>query len=100
MMAKIPEGYRRIEGSERRAAPGARLVGPADPREVLSVSIRVRRKPEAPRLPDQAYWAATPVGQRKFLSRQEFTAQYGAAQADLDRVADFARSQGLTVAET
>jgi hypothetical protein len=51
-------------------------------------------------LPDLKYWAATPLGQRKFLTREEFAAQHGAAQADLDKVAAFAQAHGLTVAES
>ena len=38
----IPPNYRRLAGSELVSAPGARLVGPADPNEILSVSIYVR----------------------------------------------------------
>jgi len=98
-MAEIPTGYRRLEGSERRARRGARLAGPADGNEKLSVSIRVRRKPGAPPLPDQDYWVKTPPGKRKFLSRAEFAERCGAAQADLDRVAEFASSHELSITE-
>src|ERR1035438_5643791 len=98
-MTEIPVGYRRLEGSERHARRGARLVGTADANEKLSVSIRVRRQPGAPALPDQEYWVKTPVGKRKFLSRAEFAARYGAAQTDLDRVAEFARSHQLSIRE-
>jgi kumamolisin len=41
-----------------------------------------------------------PVGQSKFLSREDFAARYGASQADLDAVAEFARSHGLSVVES
>jgi kumamolisin len=95
-----PTGYRRIETSLRGLARGARRVGDADPRETFSVSMRVRRQSGAPPLPGQDHWAVTPIGKRRFLSRQQFAAQYGAAQEDLDRVANFARSQGLTVLES
>ena len=99
-MAKIPTGYRRIQSSERRPAPGARLVGPADPHEMLTVTVSVRRRPDAPPLTDAAELAATPSGERRFLSREEFAEHYGASPADLDRVADFGRSHGLSVLET
>src|SRR5258708_4132397 len=97
-MATIRDG--RLEGSERRPAPGARRVGPADPNERLSVTIRVRRRPGAPLPPDQDYWLASPPGKRRFISRQELAAQCGADQADLDKVAAFARSHGLEVVES
>src|SRR5215475_10742148 len=99
-MPNIPEGYLRLEGSERRAAQGARLIGPADANEKLSLSIRLRRRPGAPALPDQDYWAATPPDKRQFISRSELAAQCGAAQPDLDKVAAFARANGLEVVET
>jgi kumamolisin len=99
-MATIPDGYRPIEGSERRPARGARRVGPADPSEKFSFTIRVRRRPDAPPLPDQKYWAANPPGARVFLSREELVAQSSAAQADLDKVTEFVRSQGFEVVGT
>jgi hypothetical protein len=44
----IPDGYQRFEGSERHAAIGARRVEEADPNEILSITIYVRRRPDAP----------------------------------------------------
>lgn len=95
-----PQGYRRLEGTERQPARGARLIGPADPNETLSVTIRVRRRADAPPLPDEEHWAATPAERRTYISRRDFAKSYGAAQADLDRVAQFARSKGLMVTES
>jgi kumamolisin len=99
-MREIPAGSRRLEKSERHSAHGARRVGPADPAEILTVSIRVRRRPDAPPLPDPAVLAATLLGQRQYLSREEFAERYGADPKDLAQVADFARSHGLKVVET
>jgi kumamolisin len=99
-MAGIPVGYRRIEGSERRPARGARRVSPADPNEKLSFTIRVRRRPDAAPLPDQEFWAANPPGKRQFLSREELVAQSSAAQADLDKVTAFVRSRGFEIVGT
>jgi kumamolisin len=96
---EIPEGYRRIEGSERQVAPEARLVGSADPNETFSVTIIVRRRPDGPPMPDLHHWSKTPPGQRKFLSQEEFAARHGAAQADLDAVANFAHGHGMTLVE-
>jgi Glycosyl hydrolases family 39 len=39
---RMPQNYQRIEGSERRLAPGARLVRAADPDQILPVLIRVK----------------------------------------------------------
>jgi kumamolisin len=96
-MATIPEGYRRLEGSERRIAQRAQRVGAADPNETIKVTIRVRRRAGAPTPPDQDHWAMHPPGKRQFITREELAAQCGAAPQDLDKVASFARSQGLQV---
>jgi kumamolisin len=96
-MPEVPKQYRPLEKSERYAAPGASRVGPANSQETLTVSIRVRRRLDAPPLPDPA---ATPSSKRPYLSREEFAARYGADPKDLARVADFARGEGLKIVET
>ena len=95
----IPDGYRAIQAS-LRPLPEARRAAEIEPQHTFTVTIRLRRRADAPPLPDQAHWVATPIGRRRFLSRAEFAAGYGAAQEDIDRVANFVRSQGLTVDET
>jgi kumamolisin len=67
-MTGIPDGYRAINGSEKRPARGARRVGPADPNEKFSFTVRVRRRPGVSPAPNQEYWAANPPGKRDFLS--------------------------------
>jgi kumamolisin len=99
-MAQITDTHRLLTGSELRPAAGARLLGPADPSEILRVSLCLRRRPDGPPPLDHAHWIATPPGRRKFLSNEEFAAKYGASQADLDTIARFARSQDLEVVET
>ena len=42
----IPDGYHPLDGSERRPSPTATKVGPADPNEMLTVSINLRRRPD------------------------------------------------------
>jgi kumamolisin len=99
-MPELPDGYQHLDGSERHAASNARLVGPADPAEVLSVTIHLRRRPGAPELPDQQYWADTPPDERTYLSRADFAGTYGASPDDVDSVSAFAREHGLEVQET
>jgi cell division septation protein DedD len=91
-----PTAVRPIEGSERRPAPGARRVAAENPSAKLSVTIRVRRRTDAPSLPVH-HNADTPTGH---LSREEFAERFGASQADLDLVVAFARAKGLEVEET
>jgi kumamolisin len=99
-MTQITNTHRLLMGSELRPAPGARLLGPADPSEILTVSVCLRRRPDGPPPLDHAHWIATPPGRRKFLSNEEFAATYGAAQTDLDMVTRFAGSHDLEVVET
>jgi hypothetical protein len=91
-----PAHYRRLEGSERRVAAGARKIGPADPSEILTVTILVRRRTDAPPLPGET----GALHRLPRLSREDFGKFYGASQADLDLVANFATAQGLNVVET
>jgi kumamolisin len=95
----VPKDYHQLENSARRAAPGAERTRPADPAEAITVTLAVRRRPGAPELPGQEHWAATPPGERRYVTPEEFTADYGAAPADLDLVEAFAARSGLEVVE-
>jgi hypothetical protein len=95
----LPDNYKKLDGSERSPRYGAKLVGPADGNETLSVTIRVRRKAGAPILPDIDHWIKTPPGKRQYISREDFAASYGASKEDLDKVSSFATANHLTVKE-
>src|SRR6266699_6834730 len=88
-----------LAGSERMALPEARLIGPIDSQEPVSVSVLVRRRPSAPSL-DAAATAGLSGTSRRRLARTEFAATYGADPADLARVEAFARARGLDVMES
>ena len=75
---QVPHNYVAIPGSERRPSKTARLIGPADPNEVLDVTIVLRRRPDGPNLPDHDYFLTTPPAQRQRMSEEEFAAKYGA----------------------
>lgn len=74
-----------LPGSERPSPKGAQSVGAPDPSEPTQLTITVRRR------------APIPEVVRQPLSREEFTAHYGAHPADLRAVEDYCASQGLTV---
>jgi len=93
----IPADYQRIVKSERHAVPGSRRVGPADPSEALPVTIRVRRRLDAPPMPDLADPNRRPGAA---IDRESFAGLYGASPEDLKQVEDFARGQGLSVTES
>ena len=95
----IPENYVQLKGSELRPSPSARVIGPADPQERISVTIVLRRKAGAEPIPNFEHFRKTPPASRRRLSQQEFADKYGASDEDLRKVADFARGAGLSVDE-
>lgn len=97
--SSIPEGYSRIEGSERRPSPKAKFLGAADPKETFTVSIVLRRRPEGQQLPDMESFAAPP-GERIHMSREEFEAKHGASPDEIEKVVEFVKSKGLKVVES
>jgi kumamolisin len=78
-------GYVPVAGSERQPLAGARRVGPADPDELIEVSVYLK-PPQAP----------APQARRP-LSRSEFGERHGARSEDLAAVEAFARENGLQV---
>jgi Pro-kumamolisin, activation domain len=100
MTDKIPANYRVLGSSERKPRAGARRTGAADPKEVITVSLRLRRRTDAPALPDLADLAATRRGEKHYLSREDFAAHYGASSADIDRVVEFAKEHKFDVVES
>lgn len=97
---KVPPNHIEVAGTERKVRVGAKRTAAADPKEELTVSIRVRRRPEAPPLPDLGDLAATPRGEKRYLSREDFATHYGASPADLDAIVKFAHANGLLVMES
>jgi kumamolisin len=91
-MAESPKGPMLLKKSARRPRHGAHKIGPSDPKETLTVTVRVRRRPGAPPLPDPSA-----AGPHKIISHADFAARYGAAQADFDMVTAFAKDHGLKV---
>ena len=89
-----------LVGSERSAIGDARLVGPADPGERLSVSVEVRRRPDAPPLPDLAVLGAQRPRDRARIDRSAVAESYGADPDDLAKVTEFASAYGLAVEES
>jgi kumamolisin len=98
-MPNVPNDYRALEGSERKIRAGAKRIAAADPNEIFTVSIRVRRRTDAPPLPDLTALSLAPLGERKYLSKEDFAKEYGASEADLDAITEFARGTGLEVVE-
>ncbi len=85
MTADRDRGYVPVPGSERQPLPGARRVGPADPGELIEVSVYLKApRPPAPQA-------------RRPLSRSEFAERHGARSEDLAAIEAFARENDLQV---
>lgn len=95
--SRIPEGYETLNGSERRPSPGTRLIRSADPNESFSVTIVLRRRPDGPPIPASNLLANRKLRPR--LSEDEFSAKYGAAPEDVEKVTQFVKAHGMTVVE-
>ena len=87
-------------GSERHPRKGQALIGPADPREKLTVTVQVRRHPGAEPLPDLEEFGRERPSRRQALDRTAVMAALSADQADLDQVKTFARHHKLKVQES
>jgi kumamolisin len=88
-----------LAGSERSPMPGAREIGPANPNEVIEVTVRLRsRGGKTPPISASTYQQLP--AERPILSREELEKVHGADPASVNRVAEFARQHGLTVVET
>jgi kumamolisin len=92
-----------LPGSFRSLRLGARRSAAVRPDEKVTVTVRLRRRQrrsDAKRLLTVDEWysvyRASKVTRRS-LSRSAFTASFGAGEADLDVLVDFAKRSGLSV---
>jgi kumamolisin len=79
-----------LPGSEKAPAPGATIVGPTDPNQLVEVSVVLKQR-RALRLEDL---------QGRTLSHDEFATAYGADPENIDRVHAFAAANNLQVVPT
>jgi kumamolisin len=87
-----------LAGSERAPLEGAREIGPANPKETVDVTIRLRSR--AGKKPIVAADAFTkPIEKRTILSRKEFEQSHGADPDGIARIESFAREHKLAVKE-
>jgi kumamolisin len=93
----IPEDYLPIEGSERFHRVDTRRVGEASAEDILQLILILRPRLDTPPLPDLEEWEKTPLRLRSASSRPDRFDDYGASPEDADKVAAFARQNGLEV---
>jgi len=93
-----PKKHFALAGSERAPLEGAREIGPANPNEMVDVTIRLRsRAGKKPIVnPDEF---TKPVEKRTILSRKDFEQRHGADADSIARVEAFAREHKLIVKE-
>jgi len=87
-----------LAGSERAPLKGAREIGPANPSEIVDVTIRLRSRAGKKPIVD-ANEFKKPVEKRTILSRKDFEQLHGADPGSIARVETFAREHNLTVKE-
>ena len=84
-----------LVNSARKLPKGAKVVGAADPKQEIEISVRLRAK----RADDEKVMAlgAQPPRERQYLSRAEFAEEMGADSADVAKIDDFAHHHELNV---
>jgi kumamolisin len=70
-------------------------VGPVSDIASFVVNVYVRRRTDGPPFPDLFAFGAQPPRQRKYLTREQFEASYGASPDDVQRVCDYADRYGI-----
>src|ERR1700722_17873059 len=95
------EDYHVVQGSERIAPAESRIIGEVDPKQLLTITVRIRRPVgnNQPRSETMALSQRTP-GEHNYLTRTEFTAKHGADEGELAKVAAFAQQHGLIVEDS
>ncbi|MFC1400016.1 MULTISPECIES: protease pro-enzyme activation domain-containing protein [Streptacidiphilus] len=78
-------------GSERKMSKGQSLIGSADSHEKLTVTVQVRRHPNAAAAPDLAELGRQRPSRRAPVDRKSVLAALGADPKDLDQVKQFAQ---------
>ena len=96
---KTRSKYRILQGSERKHPKDNKRIGPAEPTELVTITLMLRRRPGGSPSRTLEEFSKT-ASKRMTLTHEDFAGAHGAAREDLDRVTQFARSQGLEVLES
>jgi kumamolisin len=102
MTITVPPGYSPVSGTEQGQPAGARLTGPQDARELITVRVVLRRRTDTDTDAEAglADRLRTHPLLREPLTADEFGTRFGASAGDIDRVAGHLRAGGLTIIET
>jgi kumamolisin len=88
-----------LAGSNRRALPGAKIVGAVDSDQRIEITIQIRRRAGSNLDAVVNTIASQRLADRKYLTRAELASQAGADPADIAKIGAFAHDHALTVTE-
>jgi kumamolisin len=94
-MSAPKEKHVSLKGSKKRRLHNAQITGEV-PSGEFQVTVMVRRQKP---LPDATASAKVKLHERNYISRHDLATKYGAAAADLEKVAAFAQAHHLRVVE-
>ena len=90
-----------IPGTELSPRRGSRVIGRVNPSQRIELTVRLRPRPSGPGVADLEKMVMTLgsqlPGERKYLTRAEYEARYGADDSDMSKVKSFAKEQGFDV---
>jgi kumamolisin len=101
-----------LKGSERVAVSGAKVIGTANPDESLQVTVLLRSRAQAEDAKTHTTKATVSekaavdsllqkrAADRQHLTREQFLAQRGALEEDVQKVEEFAHQFGLSISNT
>lgn len=81
-----------LPDSDRVSLRGAQALDSVPPDQPMTVTVYVRRDPDAPPVPDIAQLAMTPPKERQAISDESILNAHRAKQEDLDAVSEFGRA--------
>jgi kumamolisin len=98
----IPNIRPALRGSLRTVPANAHLVGQADDSQKIKVSIYARQNPAGRVLRTQLTYELSMryPRERHYLSKEQFESAYGADPADVKRITDWLKAQGLSALST
>jgi kumamolisin len=100
-----------LKGSERVVVSGAKAIGAANPDESLEITVLLRSRAQAQDAKTSTTEAVAKekaavesllkqrAAERQHLTREQFLAQRGALEEDVQKVEEFAHEYGLSVSE-
>jgi kumamolisin len=101
-----------LKGSERVVVSGAKAIGAANPDESIQVTVLLRSRAQAEDAKTKTTKATASekaavesilqkrAAERQHLTREQFLAQRGALEEDMQKIEEFAHAYGLSISDT